>query len=399
MPYPQLFLQKDNMILQQYEDTQTVLSQSEKEIFIDEINTLNEMLSIRKDWEKLFNNSHDLTPFQSWEWNYAMAKNFSPSEKLKMIVGYNENHEIVGIAPLKLTYQRFLGIKVLEFIGSGPSDYLGFLVDEENKHVFTEALFNYIKSSNDWTILNLISLKTETVNLIEQYLPFEISSQIVCPCSYLPNTMQEFEKEVHKRELNSIKRQLRKLLPQNRLTYIVKKFPENFDDDINSFIELHQKRHISKGERGKFYSEARKVRFRNMAKLMYESGMLRMELLKIDSVLAAINFILVQNNKKYYYLSGMNPVFSNFKPGKILIYYMIEDAIEKGYTVFDFLQGNEDYKYFWTNGEIQLYSAVYFRTRMSSILWRKTKNLKEQMYSSPMIKKSYQKFAQIALFK
>ena len=62
---------------------------------------------------------------------------------------------------------------------------------------------------------------------------------------------------------------------------------------------------------------------------------------------------IIKNNStwKINYLLNMS-CLSNFKPGKILICYMIEDAIKKGYKVFDFPQGNEDYKYSRTNDEI-----------------------------------------------
>jgi len=394
MSSTQFLHQEDSLSLGFYKKRTPIANRGRKAevINLEEINSVQEIVRIREDWKRLFLKSSKATPFQSWEWNYAMVNEFTSSEKLKIIVGYNKKNEIVGLAPFKLTNHKFSGIKILEFIGSGPSDYLDFIIDEEYKLSFITRLFDFIKNSEDWNILNLISLREETKNLVARYLPVEISSQIVCPCIHLPDTMHEYEKEVHKRELKSIKRQLRKLLPQNRLTYIITKSPENLKENVNYFIELHQKRHNSKGERGKFCTKARRERFHHMSKLMCEAGMLRIEMLKIDSVIASINFILVLNNKKYNYLSGMNPVFSQFKPGKLLIYYMVEDAIKKGYKVFDFTQGAEEYKYFWTNKEIQLYSAVYSRSRMSFLLWKNIRTLRNKLYNSNVIKNSCQKF-------
>ena len=354
-----------------------------------EISTVHEIVKIREEWKKLFLNCPEATPFQSWEWNYAMIKEFSSSENPKVIIGYNRKNEIVGLAPLKLTCYKFPGIKILEFIDNNSSDYLDFLVEDEYKYTFTAALFDFLKNSKDWSILNLINLRKETKDLISRYLPVEISRQVICPCVYLPDTMQEYENEVHRRELKSIKRKLRKLLPQNRVMYVVRESHEILEEDINSFIELHQKRQNFKGERGKFCTKALKERFHEISKLLSDAGILRIEMLKIDSQIAAINYILVWNNKKYNYLSGMDPAFSQFKPGKILIYYMIEDAINKSYNVFDFLRGAEDYKYFWTNKEIQLYSALYSRSKMSYLLWKKAITLKSKLKKSKMLKKSF----------
>ena len=360
-----------------------------------EINTISKIENLKEEWKRLFLRSQELTPFQSWEWNYAVIKEFSSSEKIKIVVGYNADNEVVGIAPFKITNQKLTGIKIMELIGNKSSDYLDFLVEQEYKYTFINSLFDLIKNSTDWTILNLINLREETRNLIQHTLPFEILPQDVCPCVYLPGTMKEYENEVHKRELKSIKRQLRKLLPKNRLEYIVKDSSESLKEDVDVFINLHQKRHNSKGERGRFFTETRKENFHDISKLLYEAGILQIEMLKIDSQIAAINYILVWNNRKYNYLSGMNPAFANFKPGKILIYYMINDAINKGCNLFDFLQGAEKYKYFWTNEEIQLYSAVYSRSTICLFLWKDVLTLRNRIKRSTLLKRYYKTFCRI----
>ncbi len=364
-------------------------------ISLYEISTLREIVKLKEAWERLFLKSPGATPFQSWEWNYTIIKEIASSERLKIVAGYNRNNEVVGLAPFKITHQKFTGIKILEFIGNKSSDYLDFLVEEEYRYTFINLIFDLIKHSKDWTILNLINLRKQTKDFITNCLPAEISLQDVCPCVYLPGTIKEYENEVHKRELKSIKRQLKKLLSQNRLEYFVKESSESLREDVDTFIELHQKRHNSKGERGKFFNKALKEKFHDISKLLSESGMLKIEILKIDSQIAAINYILLWNNRKYNYLSGMDPAFSNFKPGKILIYYMIEDAINKGCQVFDFLLGAEEYKYFWTKKEIQLYSAVYARSKMCLFLWRKSLAIRNQLKSSPLLKRPYQTFCRL----
>lgn len=360
-----------------------------------EISNVQEIVKLKEGWKKLFLNSTDVTPFQSWEWNLEKIYKFTTSEKPKIIVGYNKKNELIGLAPLKLKRYKFTNIKILEFIGTGPSDYLDFLVDQEYKYYFISSLFNLIKNSGDWTILNFNNLRESTVNLITSCLPFEINKQDVCPCICLPGSMKKYENVVHKRELKSIKRQLRKLLPKNRLEYIVKDSSVSLKEDVDIFINLHQKRHNSKGERGRFFTETRKENFHDISKLLYEAGILQIEMLKIDSQIAAINYILVWNNRKYNYLSGMNPDFANFKPGKILIYYMINDAINKGCNVFDFLQGAEKYKYFWTNEEIQLYSAVYSGSTMCLFLWKNVLTLRNRIKRSTLLKRYYKTFCRI----
>jgi CelD/BcsL family acetyltransferase involved in cellulose biosynthesis len=357
-------------------------------IHLVEIVTIVEMMSIKQEWTELLIKSEDATPFQSWEWNYAFVSDFKPSEKLKIIAGYNKQNKLIGIAPMQISSRFALGIKVLEFIGNGESDYLDFLVEEEYKSSFITILFNFLEECNDWTMLNFLSIRENTKKLIGEQICTEVTIETVCPFVILPSTMKEYEDIVHKRELNSVKRQLRKLLPQNRVAYMVSNSPENLKENMDYFVDLHQKRHNSKGERGIFHSKTRKERFYKISKLMCEAGLLNMEFLKIDSTIAAANFILVLNKKKYNYLSGMHPEFSQFKPGKLLIYYMIEHAIKNEYSVYDFLQGSEQYKYYWTNKEIKLYNIRYSRSRVLEYIWKRYLSLKKTIYNSNFLKKA-----------
>jgi CelD/BcsL family acetyltransferase involved in cellulose biosynthesis len=48
-----------------------------------------------------------------------------------------------------------------------------------------------------------------------------------------------------------------------------------------------------------------------------------------------------------FYLSGFDPQWAAFSPGVLLIAHAIEEAIREGQQEFDFLRGNEPYKYLW----------------------------------------------------
>jgi CelD/BcsL family acetyltransferase involved in cellulose biosynthesis len=45
------------------------------------------------------------------------------------------------------------------------------------------------------------------------------------------------------------------------------------------------------------------------------------------------------------YNSGLRQKFMEYSPGIVLLAENIREAIEQGYELFDFLRGNEDYKY------------------------------------------------------
>ena len=45
------------------------------------------------------------------------------------------------------------------------------------------------------------------------------------------------------------------------------------------------------------------------------------------------------------YNSGFDPAHARLAPGIVLLAHLIRDAIERGVPVFDFLRGEESYKY------------------------------------------------------
>ena len=118
------------------------MGKQDKIIKLDVISSLNEMEKLKFEWDKVLYNYSNSTPFQSWEWNYGIAKTYNSGESLRIIIGRNQGGDIVGIAPFKLRKHSIPGMLVLEFIGTGPSDYLDIIFIGEYRDAFIEELFN-----------------------------------------------------------------------------------------------------------------------------------------------------------------------------------------------------------------------------------------------------------------
>jgi CelD/BcsL family acetyltransferase involved in cellulose biosynthesis len=366
-----------------------IKTEIEEHILLREINSLKGVSDLKEKWNLLFKTVKDSTPFQSWEWNYGLARTIDSSARIKIVAGYSKNGRLIGLAPFKLRNSRIPGLKVLEFIGSEDSDYLDFIVDRNYKNIFIRRLFNWIRKNNEWRVLNLLSLRKETKELILPYFPFEFSEQIVSPYLKLPSSFEKFKKELPKSRYKSIKKRLNKLLPEKRLEFSISESMQDIHNYMDSLFELHQKRWNGKGERGKFHNEEWKEQFRDLSLLLFKANMLKIGILKIDSSIVSVHYHLIHKDKEYGFLNGMDPDYAKFGPSNLLHYYMIEDAIKNGTTLIDFLQGNEQYKYSWTNEEEQLYSAVYARTKPEFLIWKASKNLKSTIYNSKIIKSIY----------
>src|SRR5690606_31077933 len=68
----------------------------------------------------------------------------------------------------------------------------------------------------------------------------------------------------------------------------------------------------------------------------------------------------VSSNRYAYFASGIDPNFSKYSIGTVLMAKVIDYSISKGYKYFDFLRGTEDYKFKWTKETNQNYTAYSF---------------------------------------
>jgi CelD/BcsL family acetyltransferase involved in cellulose biosynthesis len=80
-------------------------------------------------------------------------------------------------------------------------------------------------------------------------------------------------------------------------------------------------------------------------RMAHEYGYLWLGFLEIDGVKAAALLNFDYNNKLWAYNSGLSRDFMELSPGWVLLAYTIQWCCENGRDEFDFMRGNEEYKY------------------------------------------------------
>ncbi len=81
------------------------------------------------------------------------------------------------------------------------------------------------------------------------------------------------------------------------------------------------------------------------ARCAFEAGCLQLAFLEVKGEKAAGYLSFDYLDKLWIYNSGLDWKFSEYSPGWVLLANLIRHAIEAGRTEFDFMRGNEDYKY------------------------------------------------------
>jgi len=108
---------------------------------------------------------------------------------------------------------------------------------------------------------------------------------------------------------------------------------------FDEFVALHR---LSPGDKGSFMTKEMEAYFRELLSL---EGWGIDALVDERDRMVAGGFAFENDDGYFLYNSAFDPVHSDVSPGVVLIAGLIELAIDRGARVFDFLKGDESYKF------------------------------------------------------
>ncbi|MBV9343006.1 MAG: GNAT family N-acetyltransferase [Acidobacteria bacterium] len=123
--------------------------------------------------------------------------------------------------------------------------------------------------------------------------------------------------------------------------------PATLEEFLDDLFRVHRLRWSKAGQAGVLADERIKAFHALAAPRLLACGLLRLYRLRVDGRTAAAVYALFHRATAYCYVQGFDPEFSFLSPGNLLLYRVIEDAIQSGLTSFDFLRGQENYKLHW----------------------------------------------------
>ena len=306
-------------------------------------NDVSVFAKLHSAWHQLLHNSElneiFLTPEYQSVWWQTLGKG-----KLHVISIRLESGELVGLAPL------FIEKNIVSFIGcKDVSDYLDFIVHKEYEDLVYQAILNELKSIKDVSF-SLCSIPESSPTLVQ--IPkllkgdtkLTLTQQEVCPQIQLPNTWESYLHNLDRKQRQEIKRKWKKIETTEDVTYKCISEEHAATQAVSLFIELHQQSSETKRD---FWDPHHKAFFEQLLPVLARHSWLKLFFLSIKRHPKPIAAMLIFDYGGHYdlYNSGFNPFFSSLSPGQVLTAYTIKDAIENGRTLYDFLRGNENYKF------------------------------------------------------
>lgn len=272
---------------------------------------------------------------------------------LRLIAVRNDDGTLVGLAPLYLKRDEG-GRPQLVFVGCvDVSDYLDFIVDREHVAEVYAALVDYLDGVGglEWEhgyfcSLSLHSPTRQQLTALGRAKGWLVreEEEDICPVITLADSWDDYLSGLNKKQRHEIRRKLRKASNEAEVRwYVLEQDDSRLGEAIEVFIDLHQKSSTDKEE---FWDETMKAFFRDVARCMAEAGWLRLFFVDIDGAPAASLLCFDYQNELLVYNSGYDAEqFGALSPGNLVIAYSIQHAIEQGRSRYDFLRGDEVYKF------------------------------------------------------
>lgn len=335
--------------------------------------------SLDEKWRRLFKNTENSSsPFLAWEWLSTWYKWFGGGKTPYILEIYRENC-LIGLMPLCLTEKKVLGmsLKRLGFIGEaqGGADYLDLIAKPEDKREILPAVFDFLKKDNCFEVICLENLSEKSAtadflrNLEKRSFRGIEETTAICPQIDLKGGWESVLKQ--SRRASNFKRRLKRLEKMPDFEFRSVTSPPETGAAFERFFRLHEQRWREKGG-SELSGHPRLVSFqRDLAARLASSGLLRFEELWAKGECRASVYGLDDGKTFYYYNAGYDLQWSDLSVGLVLIGLSVKNAIERGNTIYDFLRGDETYKFDWANQKTNLIAVTLSRKTLSALAYEK----------------------------
>ncbi len=312
------------------------------------------------DWNRIYASMPASSAFDSLEWNRIWWEHFGGDSKLMLRSVVRPNGTTAIIAPLRLDSNNDEG--VCTFLGGTDLvDYLGFKHDAELLPNDVQDLLQSLYDDPEISALVLESLPEDshTIHAVKEVASdmgweVHIWDEGVAPRVDLPSTVDEYFASLTKKHRHELRRKLRRLHNAGKVEQLELTTPDEIELAMDDFIKLHRGSSIDKSE---FMTPQREAFFREIAVTLAEKDVTRIYFLTINDEKVATSLAFKIGTTKYLYNSGYLPDRSWLAVGLLNHAINILASIREGIEVYDFMRGDERYKYHLGAVDRHIYTA------------------------------------------
>ncbi len=297
----------------------------------------------RLPWDCLF-----VTPF----WLETVVKYLGADGDPKIFVVTHEQ-EVVGVVPLACrdNSASFLGIPDV-------CDYQDAVITPGHWLAVGQALLAHLSLEGihrlDLQTLRPQAQMVKTLASLEQSGRINLS-RLPCDVTYevpLPKDWDAYLMRLNGKQRHEVRRKLRRLESHGPFTFRLADGGAKLGPAIEQFLTLF---HLNRTDKAAFMNDTMSAYFTALIERLAEEQILRLYFLDVGDRPAATVLCFDYKGTRYLYNSGYDADFQNLSVGILSKMLSIQQGIEAGCGVYDFLKGTENYKKRIGGEEVPLY--------------------------------------------
>lgn len=307
---------------------------------IDVFDSLESFDTLRENWEEIWKLDASAHIFVAWCWlrTYFYA---TGSDFLVLAARPSGARKYVAFLPIARNSHLNHSFDVMRLGATPIADHTGFVCDPEYENEVFQTFAHYIQTKLAWERFHFRDVLDPRLSKLLGWFSddkYEIITQEpdTCPYIVLPDTWEKYLRTyLSKPSRSKLRRRIKRIwnLDGFRVTALS---DENAEIQIQAMLLLWQKKW---GEMQFDYGKL----LRHQA----ACGCLWLDIFWDETTPVAGMCAYVDREKKSFsvLMNSYNEDYCNFAPGRVMVAYSIQFAIEHGFRIYDFLRGDEPYKF------------------------------------------------------
>lgn len=338
---------------------------------VDVIEEFGALEGVRGDWEAAYAADPEASFFMSWRW---IADWLAARRTVWLVLAAKPTQaddRYVAFLPLRMRvhFDKERGFfNELYLAGGGYSDHAGVLAHPDFEAAAVSAFTDHLRRKLNWAKLTMDNLwmsdrrrrlflsafdELRFVHKNIEYVDKVANTDIsVCPSIALPSDWDAYLATLSANNRQKIRRWQRKVDASEDYD-ITLADAETYARDIDMLLRLWKTQWARrKGARAEDIVQ----RDRAMLTRCAENGTLFLPVFRHGGRPVAALAILVDHAKKamLFFITGRDETYDEAPAGYLLHAYSIRHAIAQGFATYDFLRGDEPYKYLFASQERRL---------------------------------------------
>lgn len=307
---------------------------------ISRIDNLDQLDQLKEPWGAAYAADPHATIFVSWTWLRGWFET-TPDDWFVLAARPDTTSPYIAFFPLAMDANGHW----LQMGGHPWADHTGFVCLPAYEQKAIEAFALFVQQQVQWPRFRMRDVFDPRLDLfLKNFSPKQFNVQktrgISCPYIPLPDSWEEYlQNSLGRKTRKNLRRSIRRIenLNQFRITHV---HEDNVRQQIDTFLKLYQMRWGTKPEH-------LLERFRTIFQHCFDNDSLWLTVLWTATTPIAANAAFVDRQKKVLsdYLGGWDEEFAPVSPGDALHGYTTQYAIENEFQEFDFLRGDEGYKF------------------------------------------------------